>query len=84
MHVSSLRVIISIVEICLAQFDCNNKITNKALPRLGEFCQVIEPFQHEHNARKPHHYLQITKQLQIMCSLNIIVSILMHFKNQGI
>jgi hypothetical protein len=83
MHVSSLGVIISTVEICLAQFDCNNKITNKALPGLGEFCQVIEPFQHEHNTRKPHHYLQITKQLQIMGNLSIIASILMHFLNQG-
>jgi len=79
MHVSSLGVIISTVEICLAQFECSNKITNKALPRLGEFCQVIEHFRHEHNTRKPHHYLQITKQFQIMGSLSIIASIFMHF-----
>jgi hypothetical protein len=61
MHVGNLGVILSIVEIYLAQFDYNKKITNKALLGLGEFHQVIKPFQHEHNTRKPHHYLQITK-----------------------
>jgi hypothetical protein len=61
------------------QFDYNNKIIDKALPRLGEFNQVNEPFQNGHNIIKPHHYLQITKKFQIMGSLSIITNILMDF-----
>jgi hypothetical protein len=47
-----MGVIISIIEICLTQFDYSNKITNKSLLRLGEFNQVIKPFQNGHNIIK--------------------------------
>jgi hypothetical protein len=78
MHVGNLGVIVSIIDICLAQFDYNNKIIDKALLRLGEFNQVVEPFQNGHNTIKPHHNLQITKQFQIMGNSSIIINILMH------
>jgi hypothetical protein len=61
MHLSSLGIIVPTLDICLAQFDYNNKITNKSLLGFGEVIQVIEPFKHGHNTRKSHHYLQITK-----------------------
>ncbi len=61
MHLGSLGIIIPTLDICLAQFDYNNKITNKSLLGLGEVNQVIEPFEDGHNIRKSHHYLQITK-----------------------
>jgi hypothetical protein len=83
MHVGSLGVIISIIDICLAQFDYSNKITEKTLLGLGKFSQIIEPFQNGHNIIKPHHYLQIIKQFQIMGNLSITTNILMHLQNQG-
>jgi hypothetical protein len=83
MHVNSLRVIIPTIEICLAQFCSNNKITNKTLSGLREFNQVIEPFQHGHNTRHPHHYLQIIKQFQIMGNLSITTNILIIFKTKA-
>jgi hypothetical protein len=61
MHVGSLGIIVPTIDICLTQFDYNNKITNKSFLGLGEFNQIIEPIKHGHNIRKPHHYLQITK-----------------------
>jgi hypothetical protein len=45
-HINNLKVIVPTIEIRLAQFHYNNKSTNKALPGLGEFNQIIEPFQH--------------------------------------
>jgi hypothetical protein len=82
MHVKSLRVIIPTIKICLVEFHYNNKIVDKTLPRLGEFNQVIEPFQHGHNTRNAHHYLQITKQLQIMGNLSITTNILIILKTK--
>jgi hypothetical protein len=78
MHVGNMGVIILIINTCLAQFDYNNKIIDKALPTLGEFNQVVEPFQNGRNIIKPHHYFQITKQFQIMGNLCIIINISMH------
>jgi hypothetical protein len=83
MHVNSLGVIVPTIKICLAQFHYNNKITNKTLLGLGEFNQVIKPFQHGHNTKNPHHYLQITKPLQIMGNLSIITNILIIFKTKA-
>jgi hypothetical protein len=83
MHVNSLGVIVPTIEIYLGQLHYNNKITDKTLPRLGEFNQVIEPFQNGHNTRNPHHYFQITKQLQIMGNLNITTNILIIFKTKA-
>jgi hypothetical protein len=48
-HVGILGVDVQIVEICLAQLDCNNKITYKTLPKVGEFNKFIELFKHGHN-----------------------------------
>jgi hypothetical protein len=76
MHVNNLGVIVPTIEIYLAQFHYNNKIIDKTLPGLGKFNQVIEPFQHGHITRNPHHYLQITKQVQIMGNLSITTNIL--------
>jgi hypothetical protein len=76
MHLSNLELIVLTIEICLAKFHYNNKITNKTLLGLRKFNQVIQSFRHKHNTRKPHHYLQITKQFQIMGNLSITPNIL--------
>jgi hypothetical protein len=60
-HVGILGVDVWIVDICLAQLDCNNKITYKALPKVGEFNHFIELFKHGHYTRNSQHYFQITK-----------------------
>jgi hypothetical protein len=48
MHVGSLGIIVPTINICLTQFDNNNKITNKSLLGLVEFNEIIEPFEHGH------------------------------------
>jgi hypothetical protein len=66
----------------MTQLHSNNKITYKALSRLGEFYQLIQPHKQRHDIRKLKHYLQITKQFQIVGSLINNANILMHIQNQ--
>jgi hypothetical protein len=61
----------------------SNKITYKALSRFGEFYQLIQPHKQGHDTKEPKHYLQVTKQLQIVGNLINDAKILMHLQNQG-
>jgi hypothetical protein len=83
MHLSSFEFIVLIIEIYLTQFYYNNKITDKTLLGLGKLNRIIESFQHGHNTRKPHHYLQITKQFQIMGDLSILPTSWCIFKTKA-
>jgi len=82
-HVNILGVSVPIIQIYVTQIHSNNKITYKALAGLGEFYQLIQPHKQRHDIKKPKHYLQIAKQLQIVGSLTNNANILMHIQNQG-
>jgi len=57
-----------VIDICLTQLHNNKKVTYKALLGLGKFYQLIQPLKQGHDIREPEHYLQVTKQLQIVSS----------------
>lgn len=81
MHVSFLGIDEPIVKIYLTQLHNINKITYKAFLKLGLFYQFIKPFKKGHDTREPKHYLQGTKQLQIVNNLINNANILMYFQN---
>jgi uncharacterized protein YjbK len=55
-----------VINICLTLLHNNNKVTYKTLLGLGEFYQLIQPLKQGHDTREPEHYLQVTKQFQIV------------------
>jgi hypothetical protein len=73
-HVGILGVDVWIVEICLAQFDCNNKITYKALPKVGEYNQLIGLFKHGHNTWNSQHYSKLQSNSKLWATWLIVLA----------
>ncbi len=80
-NVGILGIGVPILETCLTQFDCNNKIKYKNYWNWDNLIKLIHPFKHQQSTTNAQHYFQVTNQLQIMRNLCDSANILMLLQN---